>query len=114
MLLLGATGHEDPGGPWLPVGVGIASGVAYVGSVGTGDHVEFTALGDVVNTAARLASTARAGEVLLTMPAAGRADIDVSSLERRGLDLKGKSHHVEVAVIRVGNLAPDRSQPGTR
>lgn len=99
--LLKATGHGEPGGPWLPVGAGIASGVAYVGAVGTGEHVEFTALGDIVNTAARLAGAAGPGEVLVTIPALERANIESGGLERRSLDLKGKSVEVEVAVLRA-------------
>ena len=98
--LIKATGNDDPGGPWLPVGAGIASGIAYVGAVGSGMHVEFTALGDVVNTAARLADAAGAGEILVTLPAAERANVELSGLERRTLDLKGKSLTVDVAVIR--------------
>ena len=98
--LLTATGHDDPGGPWLPVGAGIATGIAFVGAVGTSTHVEFTALGDIVNTAARLASVAGAGEILLTMPAVAGASLDASGLEHRSLDLKGKSLQVDVAVVR--------------
>lgn len=99
--LLVATGHGEPGGPWLPVGAGIASGVAYVGAVGSGEHVEFTALGDIVNTAARLAGAAAAGEILVTIPALERANIEPFGLEHRSLDLKGKSVQVEVAVLRA-------------
>jgi adenylate cyclase len=32
--LLKATGHADPGGPWIPVGVGVHAGVAYFGAMG--------------------------------------------------------------------------------
>jgi len=99
--LMAATGHDDPRGPWLPIGAGIATGVAYVGSVGSGTHLELTAIGDVVNTAARLAGAAGAGEILLTMPAVGRTEIDSSAVEHRHLDLKGKSSQVEVAVVRA-------------
>jgi adenylate cyclase len=97
--LLQATGHDDQAGPWLPVGAGIASGMAYVGAVGS-TYVEFTALGDIVNTAARLASASAAGEILVTIPAAERAGVNLASTERRLLDLKGKSAQVDVAVIR--------------
>jgi adenylate cyclase len=97
--LLRATGHGDPGGPWLPIGCGIATGVAYVGAVGSGEHVEFTALGDVVNTAARLAGAANEGEILLTIPAVERSNVATDGLARRSLDLKGKSVAVDVAVL---------------
>jgi adenylate cyclase len=99
IALLQATGHGNAAGPWLPVGAGVATGVAYVGSVGSGDHVEFTALGDIVNTAARLASAARAGEVLLTRPSVAKADLAVDGLAWRTLELKGKAEPVEAAVL---------------
>jgi adenylate cyclase len=99
--LVRATGHGDPGGPWLPVGAGIATGIAYVGSVGSGDHIEFTALGDIVNTAARLASAAGAGEILLTRPAVAKAGLAADGLAWRTLELKGKAEPVEAAVLTV-------------
>ncbi len=95
--LLAATGHGSEGGAWIPVGVGIASGTAYVGSVGAGDTTDLTALGDIVNVGARLASAAAAGELLATAEAAREAGLD-ASLERRSLDLKGKSEPVDVVV----------------
>jgi len=97
--LVAATGHTDPTGPWLPLGVGIATGVAFVGSVGSGAQLEFTAIGDVVNTAARLASAAGPGEILLTTTAAERSDIDPEYAERRTLELKGKAQHVDVVAV---------------
>ena len=100
--LLRATGHADARGPWLPVGAGVHSGNAFVGSVGDTLQAELTALGDVVNTAARLASAAARGEVLVTDAAASAAGLDVSALEHRQLELKGKSLPTDVIVIQVG------------
>lgn len=85
----------------LPVGIGLHTGTAYVGAVGTAEHVEFTALGDVVNVTARLASVARPGEVLLTDPAAMASGLDVDGLERRLLDLRGKATATGVVVLAV-------------
>jgi adenylate cyclase len=85
--VLAATGH-GVGAPWVPLGVGVSSGVAFVGSVGSGSHVDLTALGDPVNVASRLASAAAPGEVLVTLDAATAAGLDVSGLERRDLALK--------------------------
>ena len=79
-------------------------GQAYVGTVGSpGQITDFTALGDVVNTAARLASAAGAGELLVTLDAvaAARAEgLVIEEGERRDLDLKGKSEPVAVQVLR--------------
>ena len=96
--LMRATGHADPAGPWVPVGAGVHSGPAWVGAVGDGPHVELTALGDTVNTTARLASIARAGEILVTTAAAEAAGLD-PALERRSLDLKGKGLPTEVVSL---------------
>jgi adenylate cyclase len=100
--LLHATGHGDPGGPWVPIGVGVATGVAFVGSVADPPATTFTALGDVVNVAARLASAAGAGELLVTLDAAEAAHLgaeQVAGLERRDLELKGKAAPVPVLVL---------------
>jgi adenylate cyclase len=98
--LLQATGHANPGGPWVPVGVGVNTGTAYVGSVGEGEDRELTAMGDVVNTTARLASAAAEGEILVTLAAASSARLSPVPLERRSLALKGKSAPTDVVVIR--------------
>jgi adenylate cyclase len=83
----------------LPIGVGVNSGVAYVGTVGDGDNIDLTAMGDPVNVAARLASAASAGELLVTQEAAAEAGLDESSAERRRLELKGKSEATDVIVL---------------
>ena len=78
------------------------TGTAFVGSVGDTLQTEITALGDVVNTAARLASSAAGGEILVTDAAASAAGLDASALEHRQLELKGKSMATDVIVIAVG------------
>ena len=95
--ILRETGHGDPGGPWAPVGAGIHTGRVWFGAVGEGGHVELTSLGDVVNTAARLAAAAGGGEILLTTEAAAAAGL-APGLERRSLQLKGKANEIEVVV----------------
>ena len=101
--LLHLTGHGDPGGPWLPVGVGIHTGTAFVGVVGgeEGTPQDFTALGDNVNIAARLASQAGAGEVLISDAAYTAAGLNLGDLEYRRLELKGKSEPMGVRVLRI-------------
>lgn len=105
LAMLQATGHADPDGPWVPVGVGVSSGMAWVGAVGDEKRTDLTALGDTVNIAARLGSTAKAGELLVTAEAAAAAGLD-PTLERRTLDLKGKSISTEVVTMTVGPDAP--------
>ena len=97
--LLRATGH-DTEAPWAPIGIGINTGEAFVGVVGTADHVEFTALGDNVNVTARLASAAAGGEILVTESAARAAKVAANRVtERRRLDLRGKAEATDVIVL---------------
>ncbi len=96
--LLRATGHLDAAGPWVPVGAGVSTGIAYVGSIGEGPDAELTAMGDIVNTTARLSSVAGAGEVLVTAAAAAAAHLP-GRLDHRSLQLKGKSEPTEVVAL---------------
>ena len=90
-----------PMGP-IPVGAGVHTGEAYVGIVGAEEAAtDFTALGDPVNTTARLASAAGAGDLLITADAAREAGIATGALEARTLDLRGRTEAVEVFVENV-------------
>ena len=76
----------------LPVGIGVHTGLVFIGSVGSPDSfTDFTALGDAVNTAARLASAARAGEILLSETSRAAAGITLEQVDERLLELKGKA-----------------------
>jgi adenylate cyclase len=103
--LLEATGHAE-GTPWLPVGVGVHSGVSYVGFVGEDDALDFTAVGDTVNTAARLSGTAGPGEVLISDDTAAAAALDTSGLEHRDLELRGREQPVGAWVRPLGVAPP--------
>ena len=63
--LLRGVGYGTPAGSWLEVGVGICTGEEYVGNVGGGGFKDFTAIGDVTNTAARLQASAAGGEIIM-------------------------------------------------
>lgn len=97
--LLRRTGHGGQGSPWVPVGAGVNTGPAYVGAIGEGPDTELTAMGDTVNTTARLASAAGQGEILVTEAAAANAGLSGTGLERRSLSLKGKSQATDVLVF---------------
>jgi adenylate cyclase len=99
--LLVATGHASADGPWVPVGAGVHTGLAWVGAVGDESRTEITALGDAVNTTARLASAASAGEVLVSTAAAAAAGLD-ATLESESLELKGKQVPTPVIRLHVG------------
>jgi adenylate cyclase len=100
--MLRLTGHNDSKGPWLPVGVGIHTGPAYVGVVGSEESTaDFTALDDNVNITARLASQAEAGEILVSDASYSASGLDLQDLGHRQLELKGKREPIGVHVLRV-------------
>ncbi len=99
--LLEAVGYGSAKGAWLTVGVGICTGEQFIGNVGGGGFKDFTALGDVTNTAARLQAVAAGGEIVfcpLTYEAV--ADEYPGALHRT-LQLKGKQMPVQSFSIRV-------------
>ncbi len=100
--LLKATGHASLHGPWIPVGIGVHQGVAYFGTVGEKDGtIDVTALGDAVNATSRLASSAGAGEILISDDAYHAAGLERPDLERRNLRLKGRIEPMSVRVMNI-------------
>ncbi len=73
---------------------------ASVGNVGSGEVKDFTAIGDVVNTAARLQGCAEAGQ--LVMSERVRANLQGPSPEATAVELhlKGKAEPVQAWVVR--------------
>lgn len=87
----------------IPVGMSVHAGLAYFGAIGTpGGLTTITAVGDEVNTAARLAAQAAAGEIIVSEQALKAAGIDGSGWEARTLDLKGLSRPMHVRVMVAG------------
>jgi len=100
--LLRVTGHGEGKEPWISVGAGIHTGVAYVGAVGSANGVnEIAVLGSAANLCARLSSKAAAGEILISEDSVKFGDLDVDGLESRSLELKGVSQPVSVSVVKV-------------
>lgn len=100
--ILNATGHNSPEGPWVPIGIGVHTGMAFVGAVGKAGISDITALGDDVNLTARLAAAASTGEILLTESTRAATNLDTATLQPRTLDLKGRSTPVDVWLMRAG------------
>ncbi len=82
----------------MPIGAGVHTGLAFVGSIGEGEDCDFTAVGDAVNTAARLASAAGAGEVLVSRAAVDASGFEAAGLETRTLTLRGRDETVDAVV----------------
>lgn len=111
--LLEATGHGSAQGPWIPLGVGINTGPAFMGTVGTGKVCDITALGDEVNVAARLSSEAAAGQIVFsdkTRRAIGDEHAEFlgsMGLREEQVSLKGKREPVPVYRYVAGEPRPE-------
>lgn len=85
----------------IPVGIGVHAGVAFFGAMGEENGlINISAIGDEVNAAARLASKAAAGEIILSEAALEQAHINGSELEVRTLELKGIRAPMTVRVMK--------------
>jgi adenylate cyclase len=100
--ILEATGHHRSSGPWIPVGAGVHTGKAFVGSIKSDSGAnDIVVLGDTANTGARLASIAQAGEVVISQETARVAGVDSSNMESREVELKGYHEPMEVWIQKV-------------
>ena len=104
VALLQAVGYGDTGAPWLPLGVAVHAGPAFVGIVGGTGVVDFTALGDTVNTAARLQAHAAAGEVVLSEAVYALLATQYPDVEQQVLTLRGKDEALRVYLLRPRQL----------
>jgi adenylate cyclase len=86
--LLRAVGYGSGTGPFAEVGIGLDVGEAFVGNIGQRALYDFTAVGDVVNTASRLQGCAAGGQVVLSERVAAGLPAPIGT--RVDLALKGK------------------------
>jgi adenylate cyclase len=83
----------------LPVGVAANAGIAFVGNVGSGTVLDFTALGDAVNVGARLQSYAAPGEVVLASDLYALVAADHPGARSARIDVRGRDEQVDVQVL---------------
>ena len=87
----------------LHVGAGVGTGQAFMGNVAEGEVRDFTVIGDVVNTAARLQGAAQPGEVLVMEETYQLVADQFPHAPQRTLELKGKAAPVVVRVLWAGS-----------
>ena len=97
----------DQFGRTVSFGVGVHCGSAVVGNIGAEMRMDFTAIGDTVNTAARLEANAPAGKIYISRDVADRlGDRIVTTSLGDGIALKGKAKKLEILLLE--GLAKDR------
>lgn len=85
----------------LEIGVGIATGVAVMGSIGSADRMDYTAIGDTVNLAARLCGMAGPAEILVTETVSSRINGKIPMVSAGKLPIKGKQERVAVFQVQT-------------
>lgn len=89
------------GGDSLSVGGGVGTGEVFMGNVAHGEVRDFTVIGDVVNTTARLQGSAAPGEVLVMEDTYRSVAAQYPDASQRILELRGKEGKQAVRVLRV-------------
>jgi adenylate cyclase len=87
---------ELPAKAQLSFGVGIHYGEAVLGWIGTEKRLEYTAIGDSVNTAKRIQENSAKGQILISKEAYNRVKKQVQAKPYAPLQVKGKSDPLEV------------------
>ena len=78
------------GRPRLQVGIGINFGEAFAGYLGSERRLEYTVIGDTVNTAKRLCSAALGGEILVSQSLRDQLQRAPALLHHAPLDIAGR------------------------
>ena len=98
--IIKATGHHRDTEPWISIGVGVHTGLAYVGTVNSeSEERDIAVFGDTANVGARLGSLAGPGEILASQAAAQAAGLDPTGIEIRHEQVKGHKEPVDIWVL---------------
>ncbi len=86
----------------VQIGIGINYGPAVIGNFGSTNRMDYTAIGDTVNVAARLESNAKPGTILVSKQVVNllNSQIAFSPIETT-LKLKGKSKYIEIFQVEI-------------
>jgi len=89
------------GRPEMPIGVSINTGIAIIGNIGSDKFMDYTAVGDTVNTASRLQNAAGAGEVAISESTYKAVKNAVKIVKKDQITVKGKDKPLIVYKVKV-------------
>ena len=108
----------DTHGRTINYGIGVNCGPATIGNIGSEFRMDFTAIGDTVNTSARLEANAKAGQILISQAVYDRIKEWIETEEIGTIPLKGKSNEIfvynVVKVIDKPGYIESRSESGKK
>ena len=87
------------GEPEIGVGIGINTGVAIVGFIGSETRLDYTAIGDTVNTAARLEHLAAAGQIIISEHTMQAVDASVNYAVIEAVQVKGRTAKLQIGEV---------------
>ncbi len=87
------------GQPEIGVGIGINTGPAIVGFIGSDTRLDYTAVGDTVNTASRLEHLATAGQIIISEHTMQAIDASVNYVVLDAVQVKGRSAKLQIAEV---------------
>ena len=90
-------------------GIGINSGPAVIGNIGSQERMDYTAIGDTVNLAARLESNAKPGQILISQNTYERVKDQFVLTPLEPIKVKGKEQPVQIYQVE-GELADFQNQ----
>lgn len=90
---------EKQYGRQVSFGIGIHCGEAVIGNIGCESRMDYTAIGDTVNTASRLEGIALSGQILISAEMKRRLDSRVQTSYAGEFSLKGKKNKVPVYLV---------------
>jgi adenylate cyclase len=88
--------NKISGKPPLHIGIGIHTGEAIVGYLGTEHRTDYTAIGDTVNVASRLTSQAGPGQIVISNATHARIGREISCCPLTAMKLKGRDEPIDV------------------